>query len=266
MSLAPAATRPSGVSIRSDEPSAVRNWITTIPPHPCGHRTDPAAIPAESDWAASAVVDRYRRERQSPEGDSLFQDRITRDGLTLLRRIPLPRANLLDVGCGAARWAGVLADAAPPLCHWQYEGLELTGDLATLCRQAHPGLVFHVGAAESLPFNDAAFDVVLCSGVLSYVADWPRALREVVRVARRYVALLRTPVVKYAPHTPAWQFVDGPTGSECHKLTLFSRDQLRAALNAAARRIAVEDYSDVAHPVEGLDERLFFLDYLLECG
>src|SRR5581483_2335159 len=47
-------------------------------------------------------------------------------------------------------------------------------------RSAH----FQVGDAQSLPFPDAAFDVVASALVLNFVPDRPRALAEMRRVAR----------------------------------------------------------------------------------
>jgi SAM-dependent methyltransferase len=46
------------------------------------------------------------------------------------------------------------------------------------------GVDFEVGDVQSLRFDDASFDVVLCLGVLEYVPDLDRAFDEVARVLR----------------------------------------------------------------------------------
>jgi ubiquinone/menaquinone biosynthesis C-methylase UbiE len=43
------------------------------------------------------------------------------------------------------------------------------------------------GNAVALPFGDAQFDRVLCTGVLYHVRDWMAALWELHRVTRRHV-------------------------------------------------------------------------------
>jgi len=46
-----------------------------------------------------------------------------------------------------------------------------------------------LGDVRALPFRDGAFDAVLCFNVLEHVREWRQALRECIRVARRYVLL-----------------------------------------------------------------------------
>ena len=51
------------------------------------------------------------------------------------------------------------------------------------CRQRFPAADFRVGPAETLPFDDAKFDLVTCMGSLEHFLDKPSALREMVQVA-----------------------------------------------------------------------------------
>jgi SAM-dependent methyltransferase len=133
-----------------------------------------------------------------------------------------------------------------------------------VCRWFNPESPFEVGTAEALPYADDSFDVVLCSGVLSYADDWRRCLQQCARVARGYVVLLRTPVIKYYPTTRCRQTTRSAAGTEEHDLTLFCRDEFRTALGRAGMRILHQDYTDEVLRVEGLGERLFFLNYLLQ--
>ena len=58
-------------------------------------------------------------------------------------------------------------------------------------RKAGPrGLDLRDGAAESLPFVDASFDVVTFENALHHVTEIGRAIEEAVRVARRAVVIL----------------------------------------------------------------------------
>jgi SAM-dependent methyltransferase len=92
---------------------------------------------------------------------------------------------VLDVGCGSALVADLLADLA-----LHYVGTDL----------AHHHLVYALGkdrprgvrlsrsvlaaAAEGLPFQDAAFDVVVMSEVIEHLVRPELAVREVARVLR----------------------------------------------------------------------------------
>ena len=215
-------------------------------------------------WRADAVLRRYEAAATTFNPDQARRLPVIRDGLTILGRIRLDRAEVLDVGCAHGGWAKLLARSPAPLCAWRYRGTEVSPELVALCRRHNPALPFEVGTAERLPCPDRACDIVLSSGVLSYTSDWRRCLRECARVSRRYVVLLRTPVMKYHPTTGCRQTVRSSNGQEEHYLTLFARDQLHDELTRAGLSIVGWDYTDEVHRVEGLNERLFYLNYLLE--
>ena len=106
---------------------------------------------------------------------------------------------VLDVGCGAGQEllpfvrergaVGVGIDAAPEA---GLAGRELFAAHAPDARVA-----FARAAAESLPFADASFDVVVCRLALPYM-DNARALSEMARVLRRGgLLLLKTHHARY---------------------------------------------------------------------
>lgn len=88
---------------------------------------------------------------------------------------------ILDVGCGSGGLARLLAE----------EGAEVTGidpnpQALTAARTLAPAARFEEASAEALPFEDAAFDVVLVVNALHHVPldAMDRALAEAARVAR----------------------------------------------------------------------------------
>lgn len=88
---------------------------------------------------------------------------------------------ILDVGCGSGGLARLLAE----------EGAEVTGidpnpQALTAARTLAPAARFEAASAEALPFEDAAFDVVLVVNALHHVPlhAMDRALAEAGRVAR----------------------------------------------------------------------------------
>jgi SAM-dependent methyltransferase len=95
-----------------------------------------------------------------------------------------PGDSMLDVGCGTGwftrRFAaeGLITTGLDPNPEWL--------DFA----RTHGGPEQYVeGNALALPFADASFDLVVSVTALCFVEDWPRALSEIARVARRCFVL-----------------------------------------------------------------------------
>jgi len=93
-----------------------------------------------------------------------------------------PRS-LLDVGCGSGTFLRPLRNDVLRLA-----GVDPDSDAVDAL--AMDGFEASVASAESLPFRDGEFDVVVFSYVPHHCADWPAALREAMRVARHSVEIL----------------------------------------------------------------------------
>lgn len=105
----------------------------------------------------------------------------------LAARLLAPQAgdSLLDVGCGTGWFTRQLAQAG-----LQMTGLDLDEEMLAVARQRTPeGISWLQGDAAQLPFADASFDQVVALTSLCFVPDWPRAVAEMARVARRHIVL-----------------------------------------------------------------------------
>lgn len=100
---------------------------------------------------------------------------------SLARRIGV-RENLqvLDVACGAGEWL-----RACRMLGASVHGVDLSEEAIAICKQSLGDGEFRSSPAESLPFEDARFDVVTCLGALEHFVDPRRALAEMARVAKR---------------------------------------------------------------------------------
>ncbi len=91
----------------------------------------------------------------------------------------------LDAGCGGGRYSIALARLGAR----RVEGIDLGEVNIADARQRAEALGaghvnFQVGSVAALPFDDASFDGVICSGVLMHTADPVKVLDELARVVR----------------------------------------------------------------------------------
>jgi ubiquinone/menaquinone biosynthesis C-methylase UbiE len=96
-------------------------------------------------------------------------------------------ASVLDVGTGTGLFAEAFAGAGCAVT-----GVDPNEDMLAIARR-HTAGVFLAATAESLPFEDASFDLVMMGHVLHETDDPAAALREARRVARYRVAVLEWP-------------------------------------------------------------------------
>jgi SAM-dependent methyltransferase len=87
----------------------------------------------------------------------------------------------LDVGCGPGALTTELATLLGPT---SVAAVDPSGPFAEACGRRLPGAHVEVASAESLPFDDAAFDHVLSQLVVNFMADGPAGVREMHRVTR----------------------------------------------------------------------------------
>ena len=95
-----------------------------------------------------------------------------------------PRAgqDVLDVACGTGVVARAVADRLAGSGH--VVGVDLNATMLDVAAWLRPDIEWRQGDAVSLPFADAAFDLVTCQAALMFFPDPVQALREMSRVAR----------------------------------------------------------------------------------
>ncbi|MFH1594960.1 MAG: methyltransferase domain-containing protein [Pseudomonadota bacterium] len=98
-----------------------------------------------------------------------------------------PGESVLDVGCGAGVDSLVAAHLVGPA--GRVIGVDVTAEMiakarSNLERLDLPQVSFQVGEAESLPFPDNDFDLVISNGVLNLTLNKEQALEEAYRVLK----------------------------------------------------------------------------------
>src|SRR5208337_4108954 len=123
---------------------------------------------------------------------SFGRTRRTARVLRTLDRLAKPASVVADIGCGPAQ----LAAPITAMGH-EYIGVDPNPEMYSLTAEklrSNPQARFFTGAAEEIPLSDASVDAVTCIGVVEYLPDRVRALREVFRILRpKGIAILTFP-------------------------------------------------------------------------
>jgi ubiquinone/menaquinone biosynthesis C-methylase UbiE len=114
-----------------------------------------------------------------------------------LRLLHTTTGSILDVGCG-------MGDLLLHFPHRECMGVDISEDYLTVARER--GLEVVQAEAESLPFDDDSFDVVVGTDILEHVFDMNQVAAEMVRVARVFV-LVRVPNMAGVEEAEPYGFV-----------------------------------------------------------
>jgi SAM-dependent methyltransferase len=122
-------------------------------------------------WAASARE--WIAWARAPGHDSYWQFHRDR----FLELVPPAGRLTLDLGCGEGRLARDLKARGHTVV-----GVDITAELVDAAREADPGGDYRVADAAAVPFDDAAFDLVVAFMSLQDMDDMEPAVHEAARV------------------------------------------------------------------------------------
>lgn len=128
-------------------------------------------------------AEEYDQWYETPRGQWIgaIESAMILDGLR-----PRPRESLLDVGCGTGyftRRIGAATDGG-------VTGVDIDREWLDYARRRDTGgAAYALADARALPYEDASFDLVMSIAATCFIEDEPAAIREIVRVARRRVAI-----------------------------------------------------------------------------
>ncbi|WP_223274809.1 class I SAM-dependent methyltransferase [Tateyamaria sp. syn59] len=128
--------------------------------------------PDENGWQSSAPA---WIDRMADVGD--FSRAHVLDAPMLARVAALQPKTALDVGCGEGRFCRMLGDLGIATT-----GVDPVEAMIDSARLRHPGGAYHIGFAEALPFDDAAFDLVVSYLTLIDIDGLEDAAAEMARV------------------------------------------------------------------------------------
>lgn len=114
---------------------------------------------------------------------------------------PLEGRQALDVGCGEGRFCRMMSARGALTT-----GIDPTAELIELAKKDHPEGRYVQCGAESLPFTDESFDLVVSYLSLIDIEDYRTAIGEMARVLRRNGKLAIANLNSFATTRPdGWQ-------------------------------------------------------------
>lgn len=162
-----------------------------------------------------------------------------------------PETRVLDVGCGEGRHvhAAALENVA------EVVGLDLGPDNLAAAADDYDEYIagatdvpvtFCAGDALRLPFEDGAFDVVLCTEVLEHLPDYEVAIDELQRVCAPD-GTLAVSVPRAGPERVCWALSDEYHQVEGGHVRIFDRAELRAAIERRGFRRVDGHFAHALH-------------------
>ena len=144
------------------------------------------------------------------------------------------RGRGLDVGCGTGVLAARLADAG-----YEMTGADPADGMLEVMRARAPQVRAVRASATALPFEDGAFDLVMCVAVLHHVADAGDVrgtLAEMVRVARPGGSVL---VWDHNPRNPYWRVIMKRVPQDTGDERLIGESEVLDGLRAAGAELVL---------------------------
>ncbi len=149
---------------------------------------------------------------------------------SVCREIGKRRPRVLDVGCGTGANLQMLAEFGVA------EGVDVSAEALDFCRARGLEAV-RQGAAESLPYEDAQFDLVTGLDVVEHLDDDVAGLREMFRVLR--------PGGRALLFVPAFMFLWGVQDDVSHHRRRYTLAELKEKLSAAGLMVERASYANI---------------------
>ena len=213
---------------------------------------------------SSEAMDTEKLLRQPPIRDS-FYFLETDSEQHLKDSINNDQYKLLDVGCGSGIYSKVFKREDSIFKNIEYNGCDIDKEIIEVCKKINPEGNFFVSYADNISVDDNTYDIVFCSGTLHYTRlNWKKSVKEMTRVSKKDVALVRFPVTKYSETFFVHQSVKGINGGENHYFIVINRRELENYFAEIGLKIINRDYSLEEYNVEGVEEKIILVQYLLE--
>jgi SAM-dependent methyltransferase len=99
---------------------------------------------------------------------------------------PLGAESILDAGCGEGFTINKLIGNG---IGKRIDGIEYSKEAISFGKKLFPKFNIKQGSVYELPYGDKSFDLVICTEVLEHLDDPAKAVKEMLRVTKKYLVL-----------------------------------------------------------------------------
>jgi SAM-dependent methyltransferase len=233
----PHIVRQLGKRVIKASPILRRHIMSSSDHRVLGGKEEAGIVAASSaGWLAARTVVRQERAYRGliaamKHGEPRLDFKVAAEAVAATG-IAYPR--LLEVGCGSGCYSEVFATLLPGGV--QYTGIDYSAAMIARARAHYPSTTFDVGDATSLPYADAAFDIVFNGVSLLHIVEYQAAIREAARVAARYCVFHTVPVFGDYPTTFLGKYAYGAPVVEI----IFGKPELLSLCKQAGLRLMQE--------------------------
>lgn len=151
-------------------------------------------------------TDNYRKHTHRNPIQRLLLWNFFRHLLSLISKRKVD--SILDVGCGEGFTLNRLKEKG---IGKNLEGVEYLQTAIDLGKKMYPDIKIKKGTIYDLPYKDNSFDLVLCTEVLEHLDEPEKALKELVRVSKKYLVIS-------VPNEPFFMFAQFVRGKNWSRL------------------------------------------------
>lgn len=130
------------------------------------------------------TTDNYRKHTSKNPLKTFFLNIYYKTFINELKKLKIE--SVLDVGCGEGFILNKLKEEGIGKNH---EGIDYSKEAVEIGRNIHPNLSLKQGSIYDTGFKDNSFDLVVCTEVLEHLEESQKALKEVLRISKKYVLL-----------------------------------------------------------------------------
>lgn len=127
-------------------------------------------------------MNRVYKEGKETHSNSCVLRNVTPIMKKICETIPIGKGTkILDVGCGSGNFTyqfSLLSDNVVGIDHSEY------------IFKKNPHKTISIMDATAMTFADNSFDIVFCSDTLHHIPEYEKAVREMIRVSKKYVVIL----------------------------------------------------------------------------
>lgn len=132
----------------------------------------------------NAITTNFEKHTSKNPLKNFFFKRFEDDLISLIT--PLNAEKILDAGCGEGFTLSKLYEFK---IGKELEGIDSSEQAIELGKKMYPHLSLKIGDIYTLRYIDNSFDIVICTEVLEHLQDPKEALKELVRVSKKYLLL-----------------------------------------------------------------------------